>query len=361
MQGLKTERAGEPAEAATHDPVRYCRGMEVLLSAVQMLAFAREMAQVQRIVRATARQMTGSDGAAIVLREGEIGRYVDEEAIAPLFKGARVPLATCIAGWAMLNRQPAAIADIQADDRIDLAFYQDTFVRSLAVVPVRAAEPVGAIVVYWARPAGPTEDDLRLLRRLADAVSLAIENIRVHTELEDRIRLRAEELEKAKAAIEELSMTDELTGLLNRRGFRREAEAILARGRGCQLAIIDVDGLKKVNDTFGHAVGDSLIADCASVLRDSVRQSDVVGRMGGDEFCVLVPAPLAPAEALRNSLKSRLDYFNRLSPAQCQLSVSVGIVQAKAGSNQSLDDLLGQAGALMSIEKHSKMMSESRH
>lgn len=361
MHGRRTERTGEAVEAAAQDPERYYRGMETLLSAVQMLAFAREMAQVQRVVRATARQMTGSDGAAIILREGDFGRYVDEEAIAPLFKGARVPLEGCIAGWAMLNRQAVLVPDIHADSRLDPAFYAATFVRSLAVVPVRSQEPIGAIAVYWAEPGAPTDDDLRLLRRLADAVSLAIENIRVHSELEERIRLRAEELEKAKAAIEELSMTDELTGLLNRRGFRRAAEEIIGRGRGCQLAIIDVDGLKKVNDTFGHSVGDSLIADCASVLRDSVRQSDVVGRMGGDEFCVLVPAPLAPAEALRNSLKARLDYFNRLSPAQCQLSVSVGIVQAKAGSNQSLDDLLSQAGALMSIEKHSKMMSESRH
>jgi diguanylate cyclase (GGDEF)-like protein len=361
MQGRRVELAGEPAETAAQNPERYCRGMETLLSAVQMLAFAREMSQVQRIVRSTARQMTGSDGAAFILRDGDFSRYVDEEAVAPLFKGRRVALDDCIAGWSMRTRQALLVADIHVDSRIDQAFYQPTFVRSLAVAPVRAQEPVGAIAVYWATPGAPKDEDLRLLRRLADAVSLAIENIRIHSELEDRIRHRAEELAKAKAALEELSITDELTGLLNRRGFRREAEAIIAKGRGCQLAIIDVDGLKKVNDTFGHAVGDSLIADCASVLRDCVRQSDVVGRMGGDEFCVLVPAPLAPAETLRNSLTARLDYFNRLSPAQCRLSVSVGIVQARAGSNQSLDDLLRQAGALMSIEKHSKMMSESRH
>lgn len=361
MQGHGPELTGDAVTTAASNPERYCRGMEILLSAVQMLSFTRELVQVQRIVRATARQMTGSDGAAFLLRDGEDSHYVDEEAIAPLWKGMRLPLASCIGGFAMQNRQAVVIPDIFADDRIDQALYRPTFVRSLAMVPIRVHEPIGAIGVYWAASGAPTEDDLRLLKRLADAVSLAIENIRVHAELEERIRLRAAELEKAKADIEELSMTDELTGLLNRRGFRRAAEAVLAQGRGCQLAIIDVDGLKKVNDTFGHAVGDSLIADCASVLRDSVRQSDVVGRMGGDEFCVLVPAPLAPAEAFRNSLRTRLDYFNRLSPAQCQLSVSVGIVQAKAGSTQSLDDLLGQAGALMSMEKHSKMMSDSRH
>ncbi|WP_040878380.1 GGDEF domain-containing protein [Kaistia granuli] len=361
MQGLGSELAGEPADATAHNTERYCRGMEILLAAMQLLAFARDIGQVQRIARATARQMTGGDGAAFILRDGEFSHYVDEEAVAPLWKGMRFPLQNCIAGWAMTHRQAVIIPDTQADERIDQALYGSTFVRSLVIVPVRVQEPIAAIAVYFAETDAAGEADLRLLKRLAESVSLAIENIRVHSELEERVRMRAEELEKAKAAIEELSMTDELTGLLNRRGFRRAAEAIIAQGRGCQLAIIDVDGLKKVNDTFGHAVGDSLIADCASVLRDSVRHSDVVGRMGGDEFCVLVPAPLAPAETLRNSLRARLDYFNRLSPAQCQLSVSVGIVQARAGSALSLDDLLGQAGALMSMEKHSKMMSDSRH
>ncbi|MCX5567873.1 MULTISPECIES: GGDEF domain-containing protein [Kaistia] len=361
MQGQGSDTPGATPYTPPRDPERYFRGVEVLFSAVQALSFTREPGQVQRIVKTAARQLTGSDGACFVLRDGASCHFVDEDAVTPLWKGMRVPLSSCIEGSAMLHRQPVLVRDVAADDRVLPGAYDATFVRSLAVVPVRGHEPVGAIGVYWAAPGGPDEDDLRLLSKLADAVSLAIENIRIHGELEERVRLRAAELDKAKADIEELSITDELTGLLNRRGFRRAAEAILAGGNGCQLAFIDVDGLKKVNDKFGHTVGDSLIADCASVLRDSVRQSDIVGRMGGDEFCVLVQAPLAPAEALRNSLRTRLDYFNRLSPAQCTLSISVGIVQAKPGGNESLDDLLSQADALMSMEKHSKSMSKSRH
>jgi len=361
MQGQKSEMPATTADTPPRDSEQYFRSVEILLSAVQALAFTREAGQVQRIVKTAARQLARSDGACCVLREGSVAYFADEDAVTPLWKGMRIPLADCIEGWAILNRQWVQIPDVAADPRLDVSRYPSTFVRSLAVVPVRTREPVGAIGVYWAEPNVPSEDDLRLLMRLAEAASLAIENIRVHGELEERVRLRAAELDKARADIEELSITDELTGLLNRRGFRRAAEAILASGRGCQIAFIDVDGLKKVNDRFGHTVGDSLIADCASVLRDCVRQSDVVGRMGGDEFCVLVQAPLAPAETLRNSLRTRLDYFNRLSPAQCTLSISVGIVQAKPGSNESLDDLLSQADALMSMEKHSKAMSQSRH
>jgi len=361
MQGQGSDIPGTIAYTPPRDPERYFRAVEILLSAVQALSFTREPGQVQRIVKTAARQLTRSEGASFVLRDGAACHFVDEDAITPLWKGLRVPQESRIEGWAMLNRQSVQIHDLAADPRLDASVYQPTFIRSLAVVPIRTHEPIGAIGVYWAEANAPTDDDLRLLIKLADAASLAIENIRIHGELEERVRLRAAELVKAKADIEELSITDELTGLLNRRGFRRAAETILASGSGCQIAFIDVDGLKKVNDKFGHTVGDSLIADCASVLRDSVRQSDVVGRMGGDEFCVLVQAPLAPAETLRNSLRTRLDYFNRLSPAQCTLSISIGIVQAKPGSNESLDDLLSHADALMSMEKHSKSMSESRH
>jgi diguanylate cyclase (GGDEF)-like protein len=361
MHGQVSDIVGIAACTRPRDPERYLRSVEILVSAVQALSFAREIVQVQRIVNAAARQMTGSDGATFFQREGKFGHFVDEDAIAPLWKGMRVPLDHCIEGWAMLNRQPVLSRDITADERLDPSVFEGTFVRSLIVVPIRVLEPVGAIGVYWAAVNGPSDDDLRLMVRLADSASLAFENIRVYCELQERVRIRAAELDKAKADIEELSITDELTGLLNRRGFRRAAEAVLAAGYGCQLAFINVDGLKKVNDKFGHSVGDSLIADCASVLRDCVRQSDVVGRMGGDEFCVLVQAPLAPAETLRNSLRTRLDYFNRLSPAQCTLSISVGIVQAMPGRNESLDDLLGQADVLMSMEKHSKSMSSSRH
>jgi len=361
MQGQGSDIPGTIAYTQPRDPERYFRAVEVLLSAVQALSFTREAGQVQRIVKTAARQLTRSDGASFVLRDGAACHFVDEDAIAPLWKGLRVPQESCIEGWAMLNRQSVQAQDVAVDPRLNASAYQATFIRSLAVVPIRTHEPIGAIGVYWAEANAPTDDDLRLLIKLADAASLAIENIRIHGELEERVRLRAAELVQAKADIEELSITDELTGLLNRRGFRRAAETILASGSGCQIAFIDVDGLKKVNDKFGHTVGDSLIADCASVLRDSVRQSDVVGRMGGDEFCVLVQAPLAPAETLRNSLRTRLDYFNRLSPAQCTLSISIGIVQAKPGGGESLDDLLSHADALMSMEKHSKSMSESRH
>ena len=135
-------------------------GMIELVDVVQRLAMARDLPAIQAIVRTAARRLTGADGATFVLRDGERCHYADEDAIAPLWKGQRFPLSACISGWAMLNRQPAVIEDIYADDRIPHDAYRPTFVKSLAMVPIRTLDPVGAIGNYWAEKHRPTNKGL---------------------------------------------------------------------------------------------------------------------------------------------------------------------------------------------------------
>ena len=99
------------------------------------------------------------------------------------------------------------------------------------------------------------------------------------------------ELRSLSVEMEQLALTDELTGLRNRRGFLVLADQALRMARRtrarCALVFMDLDGLKRVNDTRGHAAGDTLIADAAKVLDHVFRESDVVARVGGDEFAVL--------------------------------------------------------------------------
>jgi GAF domain-containing protein len=115
------------------------------VQAVQRLSLARTVGEVQELVRATARELCGADGAAFVLRDGPYCYYADEDAISPLWKGQRFPLETCISGWAMLHGRAAAIEDIYADERIPHEAYRPTFVKSLAMVPIRRIDPIGAI------------------------------------------------------------------------------------------------------------------------------------------------------------------------------------------------------------------------
>jgi putative nucleotidyltransferase with HDIG domain len=155
-----------------------------LVAVVQRLSLARSIDEIQAIVRTGARRLTGADGATFVLREGDQCFYADEDAIAPLWKGQRFPLDRCISGWTMTHARAAVIEDIYADDRVPHSAYRPTFVQSLAMVPIRAADPIGAIGNYWATRHRPDEAELELLQALADSTAVALENVRVYQDLE---------------------------------------------------------------------------------------------------------------------------------------------------------------------------------
>ena len=155
-----------------------------LIRAVQELSRARSIAEIQEVVRTVARALTGADGATFVLREGNFCHYADEDAIAPLWKGQRFPIDICVSGWAMTHRRPVAIRDIYADARVPHEAYRPTFVKSLALVPIRTLDPVGAIGNYWASSHEPTPQELQLLQALADSTAVAMENVHVYEELE---------------------------------------------------------------------------------------------------------------------------------------------------------------------------------
>ena len=176
------------------------KSLQRLVTTVQELSLARDITTVMTIVRKVARELTGADGATFVLRdrlnEGEFCYYADEDAIGPLWKGSRFPIEACISGHAMINRKPIVIEDIYTDDRIPIAAYEVTFVKSLAMVPIRTIDPVGAIGNYWAHQHLATEEEVSLLQSLADITAVTIENIKVYDELEQRVKQRTLELEE---------------------------------------------------------------------------------------------------------------------------------------------------------------------
>jgi diguanylate cyclase (GGDEF)-like protein len=328
--------------------------MERLLEAVQELSLARRLPEIQSIVRSVARELTGADGATFVLRDNGFCYYADEDAIAPLWKGRRFPEETCISGWVMQHRKPAVIENIYADPRIPHEAYCPTFVRSLAMVPIRTNDPIGAIGNYWADYHTPSKIDLWLLQALADSASIAIENVQVYSEVERRVDERTRDLAVAHEELERLSVTDELTGLHNRRGFYRLAHGVLAGKRKLLLVYIDIDGLKQVNDQHGHAAGDTVIRGIASALRKSFRHSDILARIGGDEFCVLVPDPVDGVGVLRSAITKRIDELTDASREHIQFSVSIGVIEASAEDGDSLDSLIARADALMYRDKQAK-------
>lgn len=322
---------------------------------VQRLSFAKDFATVQETVRHAARSLTGADGATFVLRENGKCYYADEEAIAPLWKGMRFPIEACISGWSMLHRRAAVIPDIYSDARIPVDAYRATFVKSLAMVPIRSLDPIGAIGIYWADSHAATEEEVQLLQALADTISVAMENVRVYGELEQRVRERTRELETANEAIRNLSLVDDLTGLYNRRGFHFMAEQSRksARRAGADqfLAYIDADGLKRVNDAHGHRAGDELLRSLASVLKHTFREADVIARVGGDEFCVLGTSR-DNIGAIEQRLATGIAAFNAESAINgFPLSGSCGISPWSATSDEPLDEVIRHADDAMYVAK----------
>jgi diguanylate cyclase (GGDEF)-like protein len=163
----------------------------------------------------------------------------------------------------------------------------------------------------------------------------------------DLLRLNAEELRRRAEAASEMSMTDALTGLLNRYGLQRALQRELAEARRytrpLSCLLLDIDYFKTVNDTYGHAAGDTALVQAARVLSESVRGSDVVCRYGGEEFLVLAPetpleGALALAEKIRLTVSSRLfGDGERTFP----LTVSVGVAGLDGG--ESGNDMIARA------------------
>lgn len=167
----------------------YADAMERLVDVVQQLSLARTLEAVIAVVRRAARELTGADGATFVMRDGDQCHYVEENAISPLWKGKRFPLHICISGWAMINAKAAVIEDIYADPRIPIDAYRPTFVKSLAMVPVRRKDPIAAIGNYWAERHQPTMQEITILQALADSTSVALENTQLYADLQNQLEI----------------------------------------------------------------------------------------------------------------------------------------------------------------------------
>lgn len=162
----------------------YVAAMESLVGVVQDLSRARDLAAVTAVVREASRGLTGADGATFVLRDGDQCYYVEENAIAPLWKGRRFPVSACVSGWAMLNASSVVIPDIYSDPRVPVEAYRPTFVRSLAMMPIRRTAPIGAIGNYWSYHHVPSPEELSILQALADTTSVALENADLYARLQ---------------------------------------------------------------------------------------------------------------------------------------------------------------------------------
>jgi len=175
----------------------------------------------------------------------------------------------------------------------------------------------------------------------------------------DRFPSQLEALEDLFLKLQWMALTDDLTGLYNRRGFLRAGTRLLEALRrdriGALLFYVDVDNLKAINDSAGHAAGDSLLTRTAHVLRAAFRDRDPVARLGGDEFAVLVATSDARASKRIMARIQAATAVANLSHTEPLLSLSVGFAQFDPGKPSSLPELLRKADTVMYASKLAKL------
>lgn len=209
---------------------------------------------------------------------------------------------------------------------------------------------------FWAR------DYCRSVKRAGgpiahlDGILVDITEMRT---VERRYQVAVRKLQLTNEKLESLSQSDHLTGLNNRRGFfsfgLQQMKIAKRLKKDNYLVFLDIDNLKEVNDTYGHAVGDLLLQGVAAILKTTLRESDVIGRIGGDEFAVLAMRSKGMGErSLLARIEESVRAFHVKSHPRLRLSVSMGLVRVDPQKYQQLDDFLSHADFLMYQEKRNK-------
>ena len=226
------------------------------------------------------------------------------------------------------------------------------------------------------------------LSRLPAAINRALLEVEEHTKLrraekeveqyrkhlEEMVRDRTAELKKVNEQLQlELvtrkkleeqmrtaSITDELTGLLNRRGFLIFAEkqrSIANRNKkNFSLLFLDLDEMKRINDEFGHREGDQALMDISTILKKTFRVSDIIARIGGDEFAVLITEPPSPTieKTVAEHIQDNLRVHNERTEKGYRLSISMGIVHYDSAQPCQIEALLDRADTLMYEHKRQR-------
>jgi diguanylate cyclase len=275
--GLVTEHGVRTTRRHGENEAQRARMLDRLVqthTAIAMSDFGFE--DLMQTVVDEALALTGADAAVVELPEGPDMVYRAVAGGAEPFYGLRLPQDGSASGHCLATVEPLVVADAYVDDRIDQEACRQVGARSLVIVPlIHAGHPAGVLKIYSATPGAVGVNESRVLGLLGNVIGTGL--------------ARAELL----STMTEHASTDALTGLANRRSWDDQLTRAIAHAERTHetlsVAVCDVDGLKEINDRGGHAAGDDLLRGIADRWRADARAADLIARIGGDEFAVLLP------------------------------------------------------------------------
>ena len=315
------------ASAQTHG--RQLAILQRLASEISAVLDIDELAE--RLLRIICDAMGYENGFLLTLDDAA-ENLVIRAAVGPSgsYVGQRLPRGQGISWWVIEHGKLQNVAD----GRLDPRFYGPSEIRSVLCVPLQLGdERIGALGVESVRLAAFSREDEDLLTAVSHQVAAAVRVAKLH--------------QAAKTA----AATDPLTGLPNRRSFFQRLERELAGRDGAPLtvAIVDANGLKALNDGYGHAAGDEALVRVGAILQGGVRDGDLVARIGGDEFAVLFAgAPILTAERIVRRLAERIAH-STLSLGHRLPTIAWGV--ADADGDSTVDALVEAADRAMYRQK----------
>ncbi|MBN2656579.1 MAG: diguanylate cyclase [Spirochaetales bacterium] len=272
------------------------------------------------------------------------------------------------AGWTIAHRKVLLINDIEKEYKKYIekraTYGKGPLAKSILTVPICFRnDEIGALAILSRHKNAYTEEHTQFLESLASFLSIAIDNARNYEKVNELNRIisrEKEELETANRKIMELATHDNLTGLINRRVLFELLEASMeqARRRGEILAVlfIDLDDFKPINDNFGHDFGDKVLKEVADRLKRTVRTTDSVARIGGDEFLILLDPVKNKSEARRVSQKilKAVSETILIQGHEVEVGMSIGISTFPEEETTAEQLIINADSAMYTIKKGNK-------
>lgn len=204
------------------------------------------------------------------------------------------------------TKEPIIVSDYKKDEGIDSLLMEETGSRSLIASPILVdGQVVGAIIVMHGESNYFTYENYKLLSLLAGHVGLAMMKAQLHAELNRMV------------------VTDNLTGLYARRYLDEQVQSLQLKDARGSLIVVDIDNFKKVNDTYGHQVGDQILKQVSEIIRTSIRDTDIAARWGGEELAIYLPQ-LSIEQTKRVAERIRYRVETETNP---KVTVSCGIAE----------------------------------
>ena len=342
-----------------------------LLTIGLRLTAERDLERLLHVIIAETTAVMDAERSSLFLIDREKGEMWAKIAQGVDVIEIRFPLGMGVAGIVGKTGEAVNIADAYADPRFNPEFDRKTGfrTRSILCAPLRNrhGETIGAIQVLNKKAGAFGAEDETLLAALSSQAAVAIDNADLYRRLsilnqslERKVEERTAELRSANdrltalnRELEEISITDALTRVYNRRYFmdriRQEVKRVSRYGPPVSLLMIDIDFFKKVNDTYGHQAGDVVLAGVAGLIKDKLRETDLFARYGGEEFVLVatgteLPGALILAERMRKLIE---DASFQTAGATLTVTVSIGIGTWDPALKDDFEELIRRADAAL--------------